>query len=80
MFFILAARRLRGRFALACAAAFAWPAVHAAPSDGAHVVPVREPVEGGSGASAPTSAAPAATPVADGDTLTAVSVTAQRQH
>lgn len=79
MFFILAARRLRGRFALACAAAFAWPAVHAAPSDGAHVVPVREPVEGGSGASAPTSAAPAATPVADGDTLTAVSVTAQRQ-
>ncbi|MCA3838387.1 MAG: TonB-dependent receptor, partial [Burkholderia sp.] len=64
-----AARPSRGRLALACAAAFAWPAAHAASTDEAARAGTDRPAS--AGAVAP--AAPA------GDTLTAVSVTAQRQ-
>ncbi|KVD81621.1 TonB-dependent receptor [Burkholderia ubonensis] len=81
MSYIVAARPSRGRVALACAAAFAWPAAFAAQPDGGRADPVQAPAPQTSRAVVP---APAATPpapaeAAAGDTLTAVSVTAQRQ-
>ncbi|KVX10069.1 TonB-dependent receptor [Burkholderia ubonensis] len=81
MSYIVAARPSRGRVALACAAAFAWPAAFAAQPDGGRADPIQAPAPQTSRAAVP---APAATPpapveAAAGDTLTAVSVTAQRQ-
>ncbi|MBR8057072.1 TonB-dependent receptor [Burkholderia dolosa] len=83
------ARPSRGRLALACAAAFAWPAAHAAASDDAQLDPARERAGRSADAVAPASAVPsvpsaasaASAPSASSpaDTLTAVSVTAQRQ-
>ncbi|KVH68513.1 TonB-dependent receptor [Burkholderia ubonensis] len=81
MSFIVAARPSRGRVALACAAAFAWPAAFAAQPDGGRADPIQAPAPQTSRAvvPAPTATPPAPAEAAAGDTLTAVSVTAQRQ-
>ncbi|KVE62826.1 TonB-dependent receptor [Burkholderia vietnamiensis] len=78
MSFTFAARPPRGRLALACAAAFVWPLAQAAPIDGASADPTsgatRVPADG-----APSAAVPTPAPTPTGDTLSAVSITAQRQ-
>ncbi|HDR9472391.1 TonB-dependent receptor [Burkholderia multivorans] len=80
MLLTLAARPTRGRLALACAAAFALPGAHAASSDSAPTDPVRDPANRSARAVVPAaSAASAAAAEPAGDTLSAVSVTAQRE-
>ena len=80
MFSPFAARPSRGRLALACAAAFAWPAAHAASTDAARSATTRGGVERAADAAAPASAVAIAPPApVAGETLSAVSVTAQRQ-
>ncbi|KPJ36104.1 TonB-dependent receptor [Burkholderia multivorans] len=80
MLLTLAARPTRGRLALACAAAFALPGAYAASSDSALTDPVRDPANRSARAVVPAaSAAAAAAAEPAGDTLSAVSVTAQRQ-
>ncbi|MBU9617547.1 TonB-dependent receptor [Burkholderia multivorans] len=83
MLLTLAARPTRGRLALACAAAFALPGAYAASSDSAPTDPVRDPANRSARAVVPAasaaSAASAAAAEPAGDTLSAVSVTAQRQ-
>ncbi|MCO8611727.1 TonB-dependent receptor [Burkholderia multivorans] len=86
MLLTLAARPTRGRLALACAAAFALPGAYAASADSAPTDLVRDPANRSARAVVPAAAAAAAASAASaaaaepaGDTLSAVSVTAQRQ-